>query len=75
MISWCITLVAAGALIFDSLTPAVVSITAGYVGLVLLGYWLPRPRGVLNLALLATTLVIIGHWVSIPEGCRTGRAG
>jgi PAS domain S-box-containing protein len=58
-------LVAAGALIFDALTPQAVSVTPVYVGLVLIGYWLPGPRAALALALLATPLIIIGHWVSI----------
>src|SRR5215831_14879089 len=62
-----VTLVAAGALIFDASTPQVVSVTAGYVGLVLIGYWLPQPRSALTLALLATPLMIIGHWLPIPE--------
>jgi PAS domain S-box-containing protein len=60
-------LVAAGGLIFDALTPQVVSVTVFYVVLVLIGYWLPQPKAALALALLATPLVIIGHWVSIPE--------
>ncbi len=62
-----VTLVAAGALIFDALTPQVVSVTAGYVGLVLIGYWLPQARAALALALLATPLIVIGHWLPIPE--------
>jgi PAS domain S-box-containing protein len=62
-----VILAVAGALIFDALTPQVVSVTAGYVGLVLIGYWLPSPRAALALALLATPLIIIGHWISIPE--------
>jgi hypothetical protein len=62
-----ITLVAAGALIFDAWTPQVVSVTAGYVGLILVGYWLPGPRASLALALLATPLIIIGHSISIVE--------
>jgi hypothetical protein len=45
-----VTLMAAGALIFDVLTPQVVSVTTLYTGLVLIGYWLPQPRagGVAN---------------------------
>jgi hypothetical protein len=62
-----VTLVAAAALISDALTPQVVSVTAFYVGLVLIGYWLPQPKAALALALLATPLIIIGHWISIPE--------
>jgi PAS domain S-box-containing protein len=57
----------AGASIFEALTPQVVSVTAVYVGLVLIGYWLPAQRAPLALALFATPLIIIGHWISIPE--------
>jgi PAS domain S-box-containing protein len=49
------------------LTPHVVSVTAVYVLLVLVGYWLPNPKAALALALLATLLIIIGHWISIPD--------
>jgi PAS domain S-box-containing protein len=62
-----VTLVAAGAMISDALSPQVVSVTAGYVLLVLIGYWLRDPRSALALALLATPLIIIGHWLSIPD--------
>jgi PAS domain S-box-containing protein len=54
-------------MIFDALTPQVVSVTTLYTGLVLIGYWPPQPRAALALALLATLLIIIGHWFSIPE--------
>jgi hypothetical protein len=63
-----VSVVGAGALIFDMLTPQTVSATAGYVGLVLIGYWLRDKRSALALALLATPLIIIGHWISIPSG-------
>jgi PAS domain S-box-containing protein len=62
-----VTVVAAGALIFDRLTPQAVSATAGYVGLVLIGFWLRDKRAALALALLATPLIIMGHWISIPS--------
>jgi PAS domain S-box-containing protein len=62
-----VTLVATGGLIFDAATPQVVPATPFYLGLVLIGYWLPQPRAALALALLATPLMIIGHWISIPE--------
>jgi PAS domain S-box-containing protein len=62
-----VTLVAAGALIFEVLTPHVVLATAAYVALVLMGYWLPGPRVALALALLATSLIIIGHLISVFE--------
>jgi uncharacterized membrane protein YphA (DoxX/SURF4 family) len=54
-------------MIFDALTPQVVSVTTLYTVLVLIGYWPPQPRAALALALLATLLIIIGHWFSIPE--------
>src|SRR5215470_18003409 len=63
-----VTLAATGAMIFDASSPQVVSVTAGYVLLVLVGYWLPDSKAALALALLATPLIIIGHWLSIPGG-------
>jgi PAS domain S-box-containing protein len=60
-------LVAAAALIFDASTPRVVSVTAPYVGLVLIGYWVPQPKAALALALLATPLIVLGYWISIPD--------
>jgi PAS domain-containing protein len=54
-------------MIFDALTPQVVSVTMLYTVLVLIGYWPPQPRAALALALLATLLIIIGHWFSTPE--------
>jgi two-component sensor histidine kinase len=60
-----VTLVAAAALIFDALTPRVVSLSFFYVALVLTGYWLPQPKAALALALLATPLIIIGNWIAL----------
>jgi PAS domain S-box-containing protein len=60
-------LIAASAMIFDALTPQVVSVTTLYTVLVLIGYWPPQPRAPLALALLATLLIVIGNWFSIPE--------
>jgi PAS domain S-box-containing protein len=57
----------AAALIFDTLTPQVVSVTAFYVGVVLIGYWLPQPKAALVLALIATPLIVIGYWISTPD--------
>ncbi len=62
-----VTVVAAIAMIFDALTPQVISVSTVYVGLVLIGYWLPGTRAALALALLATPLIAVGHWISIPE--------
>jgi PAS domain-containing protein len=63
-----VALVAAGALIFDAMTPRVVSSGVFYVGMVLIGFWFPQPKAALGLALLATPLIILGYWISIPEG-------
>jgi PAS domain S-box-containing protein len=54
-------------MILDGSSPQVVSVTVGYVLLVLVGYWLPDPKAAPALALLATALVITGHWISIPD--------
>jgi PAS domain S-box-containing protein len=62
-----VTVVVAGGLIYEALTPPVVSVTGVYVGLVLIGFWLRDKRAALALALLATPLIIIGHWISIPS--------
>jgi hypothetical protein len=70
-----VTVVAAGALILDRLTLQVVSVTAVYVGLVLIGYWLRDKRSALALALLATPQIIIGRWISIPRTPRNGKVG
>jgi PAS domain S-box-containing protein len=59
---------AAGALIFDTMTPQVVSVTLFYVGMVLIGFWFPQPKAALALALLATPLIIAGYWLAIPDG-------
>lgn len=59
--------VIAGALTFDALTQRIISVDIFYVGLVLLGFWLPKPKAALALALLATTLIIAGYWISIAE--------
>jgi hypothetical protein len=60
-------LVAADGLVFDALTPQVVSVTPFYVVVVLIGFWFPRRKAALALAPLATPLIIIGYWLSIPD--------
>lgn len=59
--------VAAGALVFDALTPEMISVGIFYVALVLLGFWFPKRTAVLGLAALATFLIIIGHWITIAD--------
>jgi two-component sensor histidine kinase len=59
--------VIAGALTFDASTPQIISVGIFYVGLVLLGFWFPKPEAALALALLATPLIIAGYWITIPE--------
>lgn len=59
--------VVAAALMFDALTPQIISVGILYVGLVLLGFWFPKPKAALFLALLATPLIIAGYWITIPD--------
>jgi PAS domain S-box-containing protein len=63
-----VALAAAGGLIFEVMTPKIISLSLFYVSVVLVGYWFPQPKAALALALLATLLIIIGHWISIPGG-------
>jgi PAS domain S-box-containing protein len=63
-----VALAAAGGLIFETITPEIISATIFYVVVVLVGYWFPQPKAALALALLATPLIIIGDWISIPNG-------
>jgi hypothetical protein len=60
-------LVGIGALMFDAVTPQIISVGLLYVGLVLIGFWYPNPRDVFALAVLATLLIIAGYWVTIPD--------
>jgi two-component sensor histidine kinase len=60
-------LLGAVALLFDAMTPAVVSVGLFYAAVVLAGFWFPKPNAELALALLATLLVIVGYWITIPD--------
>ena len=53
-----VALLGIGALMFDAMTPQIISVGLLYVGLVLLGFWHPNPRDVFALALVATLLII-----------------
>jgi two-component sensor histidine kinase len=61
-----VILVSAGALLFDALTPEMISVDIFYVTLVLLGFWFANPKATLALAALATLLIFVGHWITIP---------
>jgi PAS domain S-box-containing protein len=63
-----VALAAAGGLIFEAMTPEMISVSLFYVSVDLVGYWFPQPKAALALALLATLLIIIGHWISIRGG-------
>jgi len=70
--SWLLPIIAvvsaaAGALVFDAVTPEVISVTLFYVAVVLIGFWFPQPKAALALGLLATPLIIVGYWITIPE--------
>jgi two-component sensor histidine kinase len=60
-------LIATGALIFDALTPEIISVGLFYVALVLVGFWFHHPKASLVLALFATPLIILGRWVTMPD--------
>ena len=62
-----IAFVGAGALIFDSLTPQTVEVGIFYVGIVLIGFWFPKPKVAFAFAFLATFLIILGYWITIPD--------
>ena len=62
-------------MIYDVLTPQVVSATPGFVGLVLIGYWLRDKRSALALALLATPLSLLDTGFRSLKAPRNGRAG
>jgi PAS domain S-box-containing protein len=61
-------LAVAGGLIFEAMTPRIISVSLFYVSAVLVGYWFPQPKAAPALALLATLLIIIGHRLSSPGG-------
>ncbi len=63
-----VAVAAASGLIFDAMTPEIISAGLFYVSVVLVGYWFPQPKAALALALLATPLIIIGYWVSAANG-------
>jgi hypothetical protein len=60
-------LVGTSALIFEAVTPQIISVGIFYVGLVLIGFWFSNPKAALLLALIATPLIIAGYWVTIPD--------
>jgi two-component sensor histidine kinase len=62
-----VVVIAAGALIFDAMTPQMIAVGLFYVAIVLTGFWFPKPKAALALALVATPLVIIGYWLAIPQ--------
>ncbi len=61
----------AGGLIFDAMTPREITVGAFYVAMVLAGFWFPRPKAALGLALLATPLITLGYWISFPTATPT----
>ena len=61
------TAVAAFALMSDAMTPQMIAVEVFYVGVVLTGFWFPKPATALTLALLASVLIIIGYWLAIPD--------
>ena len=68
-------LIAAVALIFDAMTPQMIAVGILYVAIVLSGFWFPKPKAALTLALIATPLIIIGYWLTIPDNAPAGASG
>jgi two-component sensor histidine kinase len=62
-----VALVAAGGLAFDTVTPQIISVGIFYVGIVLIGFWFPKPKAALALALFATPLIVVGYWIAVPD--------
>ena len=61
------TVVAAVALTSDAMSPQMIAVEVLYVGVVLTGFWFPKPATAPTLALLASVLIIIGYWLAIPD--------
>lgn len=62
-----VVLIAAGALLFDAMTPRIVAVDIFYVAIVLVGFWFPWPKASFVLAALASALIIGGLWLAIPD--------
>ncbi len=62
-----VLLLGVGALIFEAVTPQIISVGIFYVALVLIGFWFPNRKAALVLALIATPLIIVGYWITIPD--------
>ena len=62
-----VLLLGAGALIFEAVTPQIISVGIFYVALVLVGFWFPNRKAALVLALIVTPLIIVGYWITIPD--------
>jgi two-component sensor histidine kinase len=62
-----IFLLAVAGLVFDALTPQMISVGLFYVALALAGFWFSKPTAALSFALLSTPLIIIGYWITIPD--------
>ena len=61
-------------MIFDAVTPRIISVGMFYGGVVLIGFWFPNPKTALVLALLATSLIIVGYWITIPDNTTAWQA-
>ena len=62
-----VTLAAASGLIFDAITPEIISVTLFYVSVVIVGYWFPQRKAPLVLSLLAVPLIIVGRLITMPD--------
>lgn len=62
-----VVLIAAAALLFDTMTSRVVAVDFFYVAILLVAFWYPSPKAPLILAPLASILIIVGLWLAIPD--------
>lgn len=58
---------AAAGLLFDAITPQMLSVGLFYVPIVLAGFWLSKSTAAIALALMSTPLIILGEWITIPD--------
>jgi two-component sensor histidine kinase len=69
-----VALAVAGGLAFEAVTPQIISVGIFYVGAVLIGFWFPKPKAALALALLVTSLIVAGYWIAIPDNTTAWQA-
>jgi two-component sensor histidine kinase len=62
-----VALLAAAGLLFDAVTPKMLSVDLFYVPIVLAGFWFSNRNAAIALALVSTPLIIIGNLITAPD--------